>query len=99
MFSYFEKLIDPYQEVPLNPPPAGLWAFFWHYIRPVWPIALGVGLAAPANVRLSQKRTKMIERSTSRDTISLMRVRIFVRHRLPVGGRRLWRSRRSGQDA
>ena len=44
MFSYFEKLIDPYRVVPLDPPPAGLWAFFWHYIRPVWPIALGVAL-------------------------------------------------------
>ena len=38
MFSYFEKLIDPYRVVPLDPPPAGLWAFFWHYIRPVWPL-------------------------------------------------------------
>ena len=43
MFSYFERLIDPYRVVPLDPPPAGLWSFFWHYIRPVWPIALGVG--------------------------------------------------------
>jgi ATP-binding cassette, subfamily B, multidrug efflux pump len=44
MFSYFEKLIDPYKEVPLAPPPVGLLAFFWHYIRPVWPIAGGVAL-------------------------------------------------------
>ena len=44
MFSFFERLIDPYRAVPLSPPPAGLWAFFWHYIRPVWPIAAGIGL-------------------------------------------------------
>jgi len=44
MFSYFEKLIDPYRAVPLDPPPPGLWAFFWHYIRPVWPIAGAIAL-------------------------------------------------------
>ncbi len=44
MFSFFERLIDPYRAVPLDPPPAGLWPFFWHYIRPVWPIAVGIGL-------------------------------------------------------
>jgi ATP-binding cassette, subfamily B, multidrug efflux pump len=42
MFSFFEKLVDPYRAVPLDPPPAGLWPFFWHYIRPVWPIAAGI---------------------------------------------------------
>ncbi len=44
MFSYFEKLIDPYRAVPLDPPPPGLWAFFWHYIRPVWPVAAAIAL-------------------------------------------------------
>ena len=43
MFSFFEKLIDPYRVVPLMPPPEGLWAFFWHYIRPVWPFTLLIG--------------------------------------------------------
>jgi ATP-binding cassette, subfamily B, multidrug efflux pump len=38
VFSYFEKLIDPYRAVPLAPPPPGLLAFFLHFIRPVWPI-------------------------------------------------------------
>ena len=44
MFSFFEKLIDPYRAVPLDPPPAGLWPFFWHYIRPVWPVAACIAL-------------------------------------------------------
>ncbi len=44
MFTYFEKLIDPYREVPLAPPSEGLLAFFWHYIRPVWKIAALIAL-------------------------------------------------------
>ena len=47
MFSYFEKLIDPYKDVPLTPPPPGLMAFFWHYIKPIWPL-----LAAMAALNL-----------------------------------------------
>jgi ATP-binding cassette, subfamily B, multidrug efflux pump len=44
MFSYFERLIDPYRDVPLTPPPQALWPFFWHYLKPVWPIAAGIGV-------------------------------------------------------
>jgi ATP-binding cassette subfamily B multidrug efflux pump len=44
MFSWFEKLIDPYRIVPLAPPPAGLMAFFWHYVKPVWPIVLTIAV-------------------------------------------------------
>jgi len=44
MFSFFERLIDPYRSIPLAPPPAGLWAFFWHYIRPVWPIVATISV-------------------------------------------------------
>ncbi len=39
MFTFFERLIDPYRVVPLDPPPPGLAAFVWFYIRPIWPLA------------------------------------------------------------
>ncbi|ADP70617.1 ABC transporter related protein [Rhodomicrobium vannielii ATCC 17100] len=36
MFSWFEKLIDPFKTVPLTRPPQKLLAFYWHYIGGVW---------------------------------------------------------------
>ncbi|MCU0953806.1 MAG: ABC transporter ATP-binding protein/permease [Hyphomicrobium sp.] len=48
MFSWFERLIDPYARVPLEPPPAGLAAFFWHYVKPVWPVVLAIALLTAA---------------------------------------------------
>ncbi len=42
MFAIFEKLIDPYRSVPLSPPPAGLMAFIWHFVRPVWPVVAAI---------------------------------------------------------
>ena len=41
MFAPFERLIDPYPED--GPaPPASLGAFYWSFIRPVWPVLLAV---------------------------------------------------------
>ncbi len=40
MFSYFEKLIDPFPSEPMGRPPKTLWAFCWHYTRGVWPLLL-----------------------------------------------------------
>jgi ATP-binding cassette subfamily B multidrug efflux pump len=37
MFRYFEKLVDPFREAPIEAPPTGLLAFCWHYTRPIWP--------------------------------------------------------------
>ena len=48
MFSWFERLIDPYARVPLEPPPAGLATFFWHYVKPVWPVVLAIALLTAA---------------------------------------------------
>jgi ATP-binding cassette subfamily B multidrug efflux pump len=48
MFSWFERLIDPYARVPLEPPPSGLAAFFWHYVKPVWPVVLAIALLTAA---------------------------------------------------
>ena len=41
MLSYFERLIDPLKIPAASTPPEGLWRFYVHYIRQVWP-----GLAA-----------------------------------------------------
>jgi ATP-binding cassette subfamily B multidrug efflux pump len=38
MFAWFEKLIHPFREVPLEAPPATLFAFCWYYTRPIWPV-------------------------------------------------------------
>lgn len=37
MFSFFEKLIQPFPPEPPAQPPATLWAFCWHYTRSIWP--------------------------------------------------------------
>lgn len=38
MFSWFEKLIDPFENTELDVPPKGFWAFCWYYTKPVWPV-------------------------------------------------------------
>lgn len=37
MFAWFERRIDPFKPAPVAQPPAGLIAFYWHFIRQVWP--------------------------------------------------------------
>ncbi|MGO9546045.1 MAG: ABC transporter ATP-binding protein [Rhodomicrobium sp.] len=47
MLSWFEKLIDPYKQVPIEQPPSKLSAFYWHYLRHVWwayLLVMGFGL-------------------------------------------------------
>jgi ATP-binding cassette subfamily B multidrug efflux pump len=36
MLTWFEKLIDPYQDAPLVQPPSTLGAFYRHYLKDVW---------------------------------------------------------------
>ena len=36
MLSWFERLIDPYKDVPIVQPPDKLGAFYRHYLRPIW---------------------------------------------------------------
>jgi ATP-binding cassette subfamily B multidrug efflux pump len=36
MLSWFERLIDPYKNVPMVQSPSKLGAFYWHYLRHVW---------------------------------------------------------------
>lgn len=42
MFERFEKLVDPFEETPLDVPPTGFVAFCWYYTKPVWPLLAGV---------------------------------------------------------
>ena len=45
MFRWFETRIDPYQGVGIERPPASLWAFYWYFIKPVWPVFLALLVA------------------------------------------------------
>jgi ATP-binding cassette subfamily B multidrug efflux pump len=48
MLSWFERLIDPYRDVPIEQPPGRLMPFYWHYLRHVWwvyALIMAVGLA------------------------------------------------------
>jgi ATP-binding cassette subfamily B multidrug efflux pump len=38
MFSYFERLVDPFPRERLGSPPPTLWRFIWFFARPVWPL-------------------------------------------------------------
>ena len=38
MFSFFEKLIEPFPDGPMEQPPDTLFAFCWHYTQGIWPI-------------------------------------------------------------
>ena len=36
-YAWFEARIDPFARPGIVRPPATLWAFYWHYVQPVWP--------------------------------------------------------------
>lgn len=40
MYSYFEKLINPYPEEEPQKPPSTLFAFIWHYSKSAWKVLL-----------------------------------------------------------
>lgn len=47
MFTWFERLIDPFYDRPIERPPENLLAFYWHFVRQVWPFfaaLLAIGL-------------------------------------------------------
>ncbi len=44
MFSFFEKLVDPFADYSLEQPPQGFWAFMWYYTRPVAPYMVVVSV-------------------------------------------------------
>ncbi len=47
IFKWFETRIDPFTDAVPSRPPATLWAFYWHFVKPVWPwfaVLMVVGL-------------------------------------------------------
>ncbi len=38
IFTWFETRIDPFARPGIVRPPDTLWAFYWHFIKPVWPV-------------------------------------------------------------
>ncbi|MEG9883209.1 MAG: ABC transporter ATP-binding protein [Hyphomicrobiales bacterium] len=42
MFSWFEQLIDPFRHSQYATPPNRIIAFFWHFLRQVWPVLIAV---------------------------------------------------------
>jgi ATP-binding cassette, subfamily B, multidrug efflux pump len=48
MFKRFEKLVDPFREGSMEAPPATLFAFCWHYTKPIWPVLAVVSVLGTA---------------------------------------------------
>ncbi|MFA7895152.1 ABC transporter ATP-binding protein [Pseudomonas putida] len=49
LYRRFEQLIDIFRDAPSDTPPSGVWAFYFYYLRQVWPSFLAllvVGLVA-----------------------------------------------------
>ncbi len=44
MFSYFERLIDPFKNGSLEAPPRGIFQFCWYYTKPMWPVLAAVSV-------------------------------------------------------
>ncbi len=38
IYTWFETRIPAFPDTPPSRPPHTLWAFYWHYLQPVWPI-------------------------------------------------------------
>jgi len=48
MFSYFERLTQPFPSTNPEQPPKGLWAFCRHYSKGMWPVLLTVSVLSAA---------------------------------------------------
>ncbi len=49
MLRWLESRIDPFKRPVVERPPRPLWAFYWHFVQPVWPaflLVLGLDLLA-----------------------------------------------------
>ena len=42
MFRWFETRIDAFPQAPPERPPDTLGAFYWYYVKPVWPVFLAL---------------------------------------------------------
>lgn len=45
MFRWFESLIDIFPATEAATPPTSVWRFYWHYLRPLWPLLAAALLA------------------------------------------------------
>ncbi|MGV6874675.1 ABC transporter ATP-binding protein [Pseudochelatococcus sp. B33] len=52
MFRWFETRIDPFKEAPIERPPATLLAFYWHFVRQIWPVFIALILAGGVTATL-----------------------------------------------
>ena len=51
VFSYFENLIDPLADAPVQQPPAGTRDFFYHYLWPIrWLLLVTVVMSSIASI-------------------------------------------------
>jgi ATP-binding cassette subfamily B multidrug efflux pump len=48
MLAFFENLVDPFPAAVPDKPPRSLFAFLWHYSKPIAPYLLFVSLTASA---------------------------------------------------
>ena len=48
MFSYFERLVDPFPSERISSPPTTLWRFVWYFARPVWPLLVLMAVTTAA---------------------------------------------------
>ncbi|MBC8128819.1 MAG: ABC transporter ATP-binding protein [Rhizobiaceae bacterium] len=44
MFSYFERLVEPFPKERLESPPSSLWPFVWSFAKPVWPLLVAMAV-------------------------------------------------------
>jgi ATP-binding cassette subfamily B multidrug efflux pump len=65
MFAWFERRIDPFKPAPVAQPPEGLAAFYWHFIRQVWPVFAALlvtgGLVALLEVAMFRYIARIID--------------------------------------
>ena len=47
MLRWLESRIQSIQRAATEHPPRPLWAFYWHFVAPVWPAFLVVGVFDP----------------------------------------------------
>jgi len=69
MYRFFEGLIDPMDAPATDRPPSGTAAFFWHYLKPVWPVILFAlvltGVATIAELLLYQFLGQLLDWMTT----------------------------------
>ena len=65
MLRWLESRIDPFRRAAIEHPPRPLWAFYWHFVEPVWPAFLLVLfldlLAALTEVALAKFLADLID--------------------------------------